>query len=339
MRSGVMCSVCGVGVRVALRRRVECSMLSGMRVLDVMLPVGRGQRQLILGDRYSGRSSVVLCFMLSGVRSGVLGGVEGYGVCRVCGVYVGISSSISKLSGMSVVLSVCEEWSVVYYSSSSSSVLMSFMLPLMGVSMLERMRDVGLSSFVSFDDLSKHSKCHRCVCLLRNQLPARDAYSADVFNVHSGLLERSSSINSSVPVSSLCGSITALPIIETINNDVSEYIATNVISITDGQCVMSKLLFNLLVRPAIDLSLSVSRVGSNAQCRLMKVISSGMKNELVTLRNRDDLSDIEFDRLTCLNHIFYQDHLFISEIETSLILLLVYRNGILFNNIFEIHKH
>jgi F0F1-type ATP synthase alpha subunit len=153
----------------------------------------------------------------------------------------------------------------------------------------------------------------------------RDAYSADISNLHASLLERSS-------YSKIGGSISLLPIIETINNDVSEYIATNVTSITDSQLVMNKTLSNLLVRPAIDSSLSVSRVGSNSQCRLIKLISSGIKNELTTLRNNSN-------RLTCLNHISYQDHLFISEIETSLILLLVYRNGILFNNLFEIHKH
>lgn len=133
--------------------------------------------------------------------------------------------------------------------------------------------------------------------------------------------------------------ISCLPIIETINADISEYIATNVISITDGQYFLSKSLFNSSSRPAIDSSLSVTRIGSNAQCRATKIIIAGIKNELTTKRNNSStLQMIEYAQLECLNYIFYQDHLFINSIESSLILLLVYRNGILFTNHREIHR-
>ena len=205
------------------------------------------------------------------------------------------------------------------------------MIPLIGISIAERLRDRGFDCCICFDDLSKHAKSFRQISLLQSKLPARDAYPADIFNIHSSLLERSSCLKK--------GSITSLPIIDTINSDISEYIATNVISITDGQFYMNKELFNLSQRPAIDSSLSVSRIGSNAQCRFIKLVSAGIKNELTTLRNNSsNLASIEHDRMTCLNHIFFQDHLFITEIETSLILLLVYRNGILFNNLFQIHR-
>jgi F-type H+-transporting ATPase subunit alpha len=137
--------------------------------------------------------------------------------------------------------------------------------------------------------------------------------------------------------------ISCIPVIETINSDISEYIATNVISITDGQFYMNKSLFNLTCRPAIDSSLSVTRIGSNAQCKWIKLVSTGIKNELTTRRNNSSNvntgeSDYEYKRLVSMNNVYYQDHLMISEIETTLILLLVYRNGEIFNEIYEINK-
>lgn len=141
-------------------------------------------------------------------------------------------------------------------------------MPMIGVTIGERLRDKGYDVLLCFDDLSKHAKSYRQCSLLLGRVPARDAYSADIFNVHASLLERSAKLK---PIDSnlmnLAASITIMPIIETINQDISEYIATNVISITDGQFYMSKHLFNLNMLPAIDSSLSVTRVGSNAQCK------------------------------------------------------------------------
>jgi len=208
----------------------------------------------------------------------------------------------------------------------------------LGVSIAERIRDIGSDSIIRFDDLSKHSRSYRQIHLLQQKLPTRDAFPSDISNVHSSLSERASSMNKSASSVHSFSSISALPIIETTNNDTSESTATNVISTTDGQSYMSKSLLNPSVRPAIDSSLSVSRVGSNAQLKLIKLTPAGIKNPITTLRNSSNLSSIEYDRLTCLNHIFYQDHLFISEVETSLILLLVYRNDILFNNLFDVHR-
>ena len=176
------------------------------------------------------------------------------------------------------------------------------MLPLIGVTIAERLRDRGLDSLVSYDDLSKHSRSYRQISLLQNKIPSRDAYPSDVFNVHSSLLERSGSAKNR-PFNP--SSVTSFPIIETINSDISEYIATNVISISDSQFYFNKSLFNLSARPAIDSSLSVTRIGSYAQSKLIKLVSAGIKNELTNYRISTNNS-LEYARLTCLNHIFFQ---------------------------------
>ena len=207
------------------------------------------------------------------------------------------------------------------------------MIPLIGISICERLRDRGYDISICFDDLSKHSKSYRQISLILAKIPSRDAFSADIFNIHSSLLERCGKLRNNY----FGGSITAFPCIETINSDITEYIATNIISITDGQFSLNKRLFLDSNRPAIDSGLSVSRIGSNAQCKLMKIIQTGIKNELTNYRIME-LSSINLFRLLTLNHIFFQDHLFISLIETSLILLLSYRNAILFNTSYQIHK-
>ena len=183
------------------------------------------------------------------------------------------------------------------------------MIPLIGVSIAERLRDRAFDCCICFDDLSKHSKSYRQISLILGKIPSRDAFPADIFNIHSSLLERCGKLKYSM----FGGSITGLPIIETINSDITEYIATNVISITDGQFYTNKRLFLDSCRPAIDSGLSVSRIGSNAQCKLMKVYCVGIKNLLTNYRN------------VSLNLIFFQDHLLISPLETSLLLLLLLR--------------
>ena len=314
------------------------SILTGLRVVDSILPVGRGQRQLILGDRYTGKTSCFLSTLLNASLLNLLGSIDGFGSKRLFLIYVGLNQSLNKLSKLINVIWYINWTTFIFSSHSTSCSLLTFLLPLLGVSIAERIRDCGYDSCIAFDDLSKHSRSYRQINLLQQKLPSRDAFPSDVLNIHSSLLERVAYGIWIGTIRNARSTISSFPIIETINADISEYIATNVISITDGQFYLNKNLFNLSARPAIDSSLSVSRVGSNAQCRLIKLTSAGIKNELTTLRNNSNLSSIEYDRLTCLNHIFYQDHLFISGIETSLILLLVYRNGILFNNIFEIHR-
>ena len=161
------------------------------------------------------------------------------------------------------------------------------MIPLIGISISERIRDKGMDVAICFDDLSKHSRSYRQISLILGKIPARDAFPADIFNIHASLLERCGKLNAIY----LGGSISCFPIIETINSDITEYIATNIISITDGQFYLSKDQFLDGVRPAINTALSVSRIGSNAQSRLMKNISIGIKNEITYYRMVNNLED------------------------------------------------
>ena len=314
------------------------SLIAGLRVVDSILPVGRGQRQLILGDRYTGKTSSFLSTLLNASLLGLLGAIDGFGSKRLFGLYVGLNQSLNRIARLVSVLWYINWSSFIFTTHSTSSSLLTFLLPLYGISIAERIRDIGFDSSLCFDDLSKHSKAYRQINLLQQKLPSRSAFPSDIFNIHSSLLERVAYGIWIGTIRNARSTITALPIIETINADISEYIATNVISITDGQMHFNKNQFNQSARPAIDSSLSISRVGSNAQCKLIKMTSAGIKNELTTLRNNPNLNNIELHRLSSLESIFYQDHYVISEIETSLILLLVHRNGILFNNIFEIHR-
>jgi F0F1-type ATP synthase alpha subunit len=207
------------------------------------------------------------------------------------------------------------------------------MIPLIGISICERLRDRGNDICLCFDDLSKHSKSYRQISLILAKIPSREAFPSDIFNIHSSLLERCGKLSAIY----FGGSISSFPLIETINSDITEYIATNVISITDGQFYTNKRLFLDCCRPAIDSGLSVSRIGSNAQCKLMKNVSVGIKNELTNYRIME-LSNVDFSKYISLNNVFCQDHLFVSSIEASMILLLVYRNGILFSTLFLIQR-
>jgi F0F1-type ATP synthase alpha subunit len=183
------------------------------------------------------------------------------------------------------------------------------MIIFIGISIVERLKDRSYDSCICFDDLSKHSKSYRQISLILGKIPSRDAFPADTFNIHSSLLERCGKLKYNIFI----GSITGLPIIETINSDITEYIATNIISITDGQFYTNKRLFLDSCRPAIDSGLSVSRIGSNAQCKLIKIYSYGLKNLLTNYRN------------SSLNLLFFHDHLIIFSLEISLFLLIFLR--------------
>lgn len=317
------------GARIALRSKVNDSLLTGLRIIDSLLPVGRGQRQLILGDRYSGKTSIFFTVLIKLNLFNLIGTIDGFGTRRAFGIYIGININLSKLGYVISLLFIINYYSLLISSHSSSSSLISFLLPLIGISINERLRDRGIDSIICLDDLSKHSKSYRQISLILAKIPSRDAYPADIFNIHSSLLERSSKLKSSY----YSGSITSFPIIETINSDITEYIATNIISITDGQFYMNKILFLNSIRPAIDSSLSVSRIGSSAQCKLIKLLSIGIKNELTNYRIMElNNNSILFIKLVTLNCIFIQDHFFISSIENNIILLLLYINSIQFNS-------
>ena len=212
------------------------------------------------------------------------------------------------------------------------------------MSITERLRDRSFDCVICFDDLSKHSKSYRQISLILAKIPSRDAFPADIFNIHSALLERCAKINTVY----FSGSITGLPIIETINSDITEYISTNVISITDGQFYLNKRLFLDYCRPAIDSGLSVSRIGSNAQCKLVKLYSIGIQTLINTFRltfssafnsysiipSTSVISmsiifyfnySITFTPLISINYLFFQDHISINSIETTLFILLLLR--------------
>jgi F-type H+-transporting ATPase subunit alpha len=354
------------GTRIALRNKVNDSLITGIRLVDSCLPIGRGQRQLILGDKSTGKTSIFVFSLLTSWRYSIISSFEGISTKRLFGLYLGININLSKLmkllysvisyssfsysfgdfgsvsgaqsnaSGLAasllnlnhltsllasdagVSLTISNYSSVLFLvvsTHSSSSALLSFMIINLGITIGERLRDRGFDSLICFDDLSKHAKCYRQVSLLLGRVPSRDAYSADVFNIHSSLLERSGRLR----LNYFGSSITAFPIIETINSDITEFIATNVISITDGQLYMNKRLFLDSIRPAIDSALSVSRIGSNAQCKFVKVVSAGLKNELTSLRiafsSFGSQSSSALLKLSALNSLFSQSHLIPSFIE------------------------
>ena len=323
------------GVRIALRSKVNDSLITGLRIVDSILPVGRGQRQLILGDRYTGKTSIYLSLLLHCNYLSLLGSIEGLGTKRIFAIYIGINQNLSKLSKFISFIWLINWYCLILSSHSSSSSLLSYTIPLIGISIAERLRDRGFDSIICFDDFSKHSKSYRQISLILGKIPSRDAFPSDIFNIHASILERCGKLK-------LCyfnGSITASPIIETIANDITEYIATNIISITDGQLYTNKKLFLDSCRPSIDSALSVSRIGSNAQCKSIKIISGGSKNEPTNYRIME-LSSNSFDffKLLSLNQIFFQDHLYITSINLICILIILYRNGQFFNKAIKIKR-
>jgi proton translocating ATP synthase F1 alpha subunit len=288
-----------------------------------------------LGDRSTGKTSIFLYTVLSSYYFNYVASVDGFGVKRIFSVYVGVSLNLSKLSKL-IASIVFNYYLLVIATHSSSTAIINFLIVFIGITICELIRDRGYDSVICFDDLSKHAKSYRQISLILGRVPSRDAFPADVFNIHSSLLERCGKLSLYLGA----GSVTAFPVIETINSDITDYIATNVISITDGQLYLSKQLFINSIRPAIDSGLSVSRIGSSAQCKLMKVVSAGLKNELTNLRLADlSVNTFEYFNLLSLNNIFYHNHLSVSSLSFTILLLLFYRNSLLiFYNLSLIYK-
>ena len=309
------------GVRIALRLKINDSLITGLRIIDSILSVGRGQRQLILGDRYTGKSSIYICCLLYNNNNWIFC-VYGFGINLIFGIYIGINLNLSKLSYIILFLFNFIWFNLLIATHSSSSSLLSFFIPLIGISISERLRDRGINNLICFDDLSKHSKSYRQIKLIIGSIPTRDAFPSDISNIHAGLLERCGKLKYNY----FSGSITSFPIIETINSDITEYIATNVISITDGQFYLSKNIFLNNIKPSINSGLSVSRVGSNSQCKLMKIVSLGIKNELTNLR----IEESNNIKLNSINNIFYQEYLIVSTEIYTILFLFYYKNGINF---------
>jgi F-type H+-transporting ATPase subunit alpha len=267
---------------------VNESLITGLRIVDIILPIGRGQRELILGDRGTGKTYFVLSIIVHSSRANAISSMDGFGARRLFGFYIGLNQNLTKIFsivGIILIMSI-SSFIIIMSTSSSDAATLSFILPLLSATLCEFYRDRGFDVIISIDDLIKHAKSYRQLSLIIGSMPSRQSYPANIFNIHSSILERCGRLNSSF----ISGSISSFPIVEIINNDITEYISTNVISITDGQCVMNRALFNSSIRPSIDSSLSVSRIGSSAQSILLSSLSAGIKNELTISRQSLSLS-------------------------------------------------
>ncbi len=260
------------------RRSVHEPMQTGLKAIDALIPIGRGQRELIIGDRQTGKTAVALDTILNQKSINESGDESRKLYC----VYVAVGQ---KRSTVAQFVKVLEEqgaldYSVVIAATASDPAPMQFLAPFTGCTMGEYFRDNGMHALIIYDDLSKQAVAYRQMSLLLRRPPGREAYPGDVFYLHSRLLERAAKLNAD----NGSGSLTALPIIETQANDVSAYIPTNVISITDGQIFLETDLFFQGIRPAVNVGISVSRVGSSAQIKAMKQVAGSIKGELAQYR-------------------------------------------------------
>lgn len=251
---------------IIARKSVYEPMATGITAIDAMIPVGRGQRELIIGDRQTGKTSIAVDTILNQKGKDV-----------VC-VYVAIGQKASTVA--QVVQTLADrgalDYTIIVSATANDSAALQYLAPYTGASLAEYFMYKGKATLVVYDDLSKHAQAYRQMSLLLRRPPGREAYPGDVFYLHSRLLERAAKLSPALGE----GSMTALPIIETLAGDVSAYIPTNVISITDGQIFLSSDLFNSGIRPAINAGISVSRVGSAAQTKAMKKVAGKLKLEL-----------------------------------------------------------
>ena len=268
---------------IAHRRSVDQPVQTGIMPIDAMIPIGRGQRELIIGDRATGKTTICIDTIINQARLNKAAEVVGDKAYRplYC-IYVAISQ---KQSTVARVISVLEEagampYTIIVDSPASDSAANQYIAPYAGAAMGEWFMDNGMDALIVYDDLSKHAVAYRQVSLVLKRPSGREAYPGDVFYLHSRLLERAARVGEKYGN----GSLTALPVIETQAGDVSAYIPTNVISITDGQIYLETDLFYQGVRPAISVGLSVSRVGSAAQLKAMKQVAGQLKGDLAQFR-------------------------------------------------------
>jgi F-type H+/Na+-transporting ATPase subunit alpha len=252
------------------RQSVKEPMATGIKAIDTMIPIGRGQRELLIGDRQTGKTAIALDTIINSAKNNL--------ICIYCAVG-------QKRSSVAQVVQTLEEYGAMAYTiivaaTASEPAPMQYLAPFAATAMGEYFRDNGKHALVIYDDLSKHAASYREISLLLRRPPGREAYPGDVFYLHSRLLERSSKVSDKLGG----GSLTALPIIETQAGDVSAYIPTNVISITDGQIFLETDLFNSGVRPAVNVGLSVSRVGFSAAIKATKQVGATMKLDLAQYR-------------------------------------------------------
>ena len=260
----------GTAPNVVERQPVKEPLQTGIKAIDAMIPIGRGQRELIIGDRQTGKTAILVDTILNQKDTGVFS------------IYVAIGQKLSTVAGVIKTLedNGAMENSIVVVAAASDPAPMQYIAPYAGCAMGEYFRDKGKHAVIMYDDLYKHAVAYRQVSLLLRRPPGREAFPGDIFNLHSRLLERAAKLNDELGG----GSLTALPVVETQAGDYAAYIPTNVISITDGQIYLEGDLFNSGVRPAISVGLSVSRVGGNAQIPAMKKVAGALRLNLAQHR-------------------------------------------------------
>jgi len=290
---------------IVSRKSVREPLQTGIKAIDALFPIGKGQRELIIGDRQTGKTAVCLDTILNQRENYyLLGGEKDIVYC----VYVAIGQKTSTISSVVNLLksSGAFQFSVVVAATASDPVAFQYLAPYTGTTIAEFFSNQGKHALIIYDDLSKQAIAYRQLSLLLRRPPGREAYPGDVFYLHSRLLERAAKLSDSLGG----GSITALPIVETQAGDVSAYIPTNVISITDGQIFLESELFYKGIRPAINVGLSVSRVGSAAQVKLMRMVAGSLKLELAIFREiaafsqfSGDLDEATLDLLNRGTHL------------------------------------
>ncbi|HET8709485.1 MAG TPA: F0F1 ATP synthase subunit alpha [Candidatus Saccharimonadales bacterium] len=265
------------------RKSVHEPLMTGLMAIDAMIPVGRGQRELIIGDRQTGKTAIAVDTMINQARQNT----------GVINVYVAIGQKLSKIAALQERLKregVMDQ-TIIVATSPADPAAMLYLAPYTGAAMGEYFRDNKQHALIIYDDLSKHAVAYRQMSLLLRRPPGREAYPGDVFYLHSRLLERAAKLSDNLGA----GSLTALPIIETQAGDISAYIPTNVISITDGQIFLETNLFYQGIRPAISVGLSVSRVGGAAQTKAIKAVGGGLKLALAQFRELAAFSQFSTD--------------------------------------------
>lgn len=314
------------------RLSVKEPLYTGILAIDSMIPIGRGQRELIIGDRKTGKTAIALDTIINQSSSKE---VSSFVKC----IYVATGQKKSSIALLVKTLLKHDalKYTTVVVSSASDSANLQYLSVYSGCAIAEFWRDMGEHALVIYDDLTKHAVSYRQISLLLRRSPGREAYPGDIFYAHSRLLERASKLNSNYGG----GSLTALPIIETQSNDVSAYIPTNVISITDGQIVLDNSLFNQGVRPAINVGLSVSRVGSSAQPAPVKQVAGSLKLELAQYRevlifekvssDLDDITKLKLKRGKTIVNLLKQNQFSTLSVPTQVVLIYAGIKGLLDN--------
>jgi F-type H+-transporting ATPase subunit alpha len=307
------------------RQPVKEPLQTGIKAIDSMIPIGRGQRELIIGDRQTGKTAVALDTIINQKGQNV-----------IC-VYVAIGQ---KRSTVAQVVKTLQEfgamdYTIVVAATASEPAPMQYLAPYCGCAIGEYFRDTGRHALLIYDDLSKHAAAYREISLLLRRPPGREAYPGDVFYLHSRLLERAAKVSDKLGG----GSLTALPIIETQAGDVSAYIPTNVISITDGQIFLESDLFNSGIRPAVNVGISVSRVGGNAQIKAMRQVAGSLRLDLAQFRelaafaqfgsDLDKVTQAQLSRGQRLTEILKQDQYVPLPVEKQVAIIYAGTNGFL----------